>query len=289
MRNTYLIFDYFKSAFHINRKNKKIYLPQIALIVLQVIMIVITSLSIYSLIGSLNLHMLDDDMILNLLIEHGIKTSILLLIYGIVYVIIECGLFNIYKAAVLSNDISMKTFWDGVQKYFLKFLLGKIVVFISWVIILPLYAVVGVISLFIGFVLIPFIISVYLTMWKISLVMNDSSIISAFKDSFKFAKRNFIPLSVLQLIHWSFTKNYSYYNGNQFNYSNSINIDRIDTELVSSVLKFFIIGMIPFIVVSSIVTSLIHMIFEVFFSLALFVAYNNNFHNEDTPNKEVAS
>jgi hypothetical protein len=50
-----------------------------------------------------------------------------------------------------------------------------------------------------------------------------------------------------------------------------------------NVLKIIIAVLIPIIAIASISISIIAMIFEVFFSLALFVAYKNDFKVEEIP------
>lgn len=289
MQKTCLIFDYFKEAFHVNKNNKKLYLPQIALIAFSALFIITVGLKVYSIVGNSEIYTYNSEEVFSLLISNGIKALILLLFYGIISVIIESGLFNMYKEAVLSNGVSKGTFWEGVKKYSLKFLIGKLIVLLCWLIILPFYLVIGLLSLLIGLFLIPFIIGVFLTMWKVSLVMNDSGIITAFKDSFRFAKNNFIPLSILQIINWAFTKGSSSSNYNQFNYSNTYEVGELSPDFVARFTRIAIATLIPFVTIATVVTSLIKMIFEVFFSLVLFVTYKNGFKHEEIVEREVTS
>ncbi|MTI47040.1 MAG: hypothetical protein FH761_04330 [Firmicutes bacterium] len=287
MRKSYLIFDYFKEAFHINKKNKKIYLPQLALIGFKSLTIILAGIFLYSFIKKELFILYDFNRVMGLISNFGIKIVIVFLAYGIVSVIIESGLYNMYKELILTKGLTKGTFWTGVKKYALKFLLGKILVLIGWIIIIPFYLILGVATLLIGLTLIPIIISVFLSMWKTSLVMNDHGVIAAFRDSFGFAKRNFFPLSLLQIIHWAFVHRNSGSLNSQSNFSNFSNKPSIDLDFAINATKVLIAGLIPFITISTIVTSFIRMVFEVFFSLVIFITYKNDFKNFDSPNQEV--
>ena len=142
--------------------------------------------------------------------------------------------------------------------------------------------------------MVPMIIGIFLTMWKISLVMNDSGLFAALGDSLKFAKSNFIPLSLLQFVHWSFVGRFSNIGGgsgrNLFQWrgdGNTTDMPRFDGwmppnqdeifETVVKVIRLGIVILVPVITIATAVAALVEMVFEVFFSLALFVAYQNGF------------
>lgn len=297
MDRIYLIFDYFKEAFHINKENKNIYRPQFMFIGIRLLMLIGMGIWVYSWIGKININSFTEKDVLYFVLSYGITLVLLLIAYGIISVIIESGLYNMYKKTILNGKCGKNDFFEGVSKYFFKFFLGKIIIFLSWLVISPIYLITGVITLSLGFTLIPILVDIFLTMWKISLVMNDSKIFDAFKDSFKFAKLNFFPLTVLQLIHWAFAKGISGGSsvgsaggniGNTLNYRTSgshfstpfsnINIDRDQfINIFLKVIKIVIAVLIPVITIAVLAAALVKMLFEVFFSLVLFIAYNKKF------------
>jgi hypothetical protein len=311
MEKVYLIFDYFKEAFHINRNNKSIYRPQLAYIGIKLLTIIVMGLWIYSWVDKIDVHSFTENDALYFVLSYGLTLLLIALIYGIISVIVESGLYNMYKKALISEKVKKGDFSEGVRKYFFKFFLGKLLIFVAWIVILPVYLITGVITISLGFALVPLLIDIFLTMWKVSLVMNDSGIIEAIKDSFKFAKLNFLPLTVLQLIHWAFVKGAAARGGgggfggnvgNMTNYktnSNSAPFDfpglpHINTDdvinVVMKIVKIAIGVIIPVITIAALAASLVKMIFEVFFSLVLFVAYNRKFIQiEENPLKEVLS
>lgn len=296
MERVYSIFDYFKEAFHINRSNKNIYRPQFMFIGIRLLMIIGMGIWVYSWIDEININTFTGKDALYFVIPYIITLVLVLIAYGIISVIIEAGLYNMYKKAVLLGKCEKVDFSEGVRKYFFKFFLGKIIIFLAWVVISPIYLITGVITLSLGFTLIPLLVDIFLTMWKISLVMNDSKIFDAFKDSFKFAKLNLFPLSILQIIHWAFVKGISSGStggnfgniGNTFNYKNNasnfpIPFNDIDIDMeqvvniVLKIIKIVIAVLIPVITIATLAAALVKMLFEVFFSLVLFIAYTNKF------------
>ena len=302
MNKIVLIFDYFKEAFHINKKNKSLYKPQIALIAVRVFLMLLVGIGVYRWVGVGNITSITamrSNQILGFLFSQGFKLLAIMLVYALISVIIESGLLNMYKKAVTQGHTESGDFKEGLSKYFLKLLLGEVLIILCYIPIFPIYLFLGIITLTVGLTVIPIVIGVFLTMWKISLVMNDTGIFAAAKDSFGFAKRNFIPLSVLQIIHWAFIHAASGGSGGgSSNISNVNNFNNgfgegIENEVVSMpgmeevirIIKIVIAILLPIISIAIIAASIIVMIFEVFFSLTLFVAYKNNFKVEE---KQIA-
>lgn len=296
MERIYTIFDYFKEAFHINRENKIIYLPQFIFIGIRLLMIIGMGLWVYSWVDKINIYSFNERDVLFFILPYIITLVILLIAYGILSVIVEAGLYNMYKKSILLGKCEKSDFSEGVRKYFFKFFLSNILLALAWLIASPVYLITGAVTLSIGFTLIPLLVDIFLTMWKISLVMNDSKIFDALKDSIKFAKLNFFPLTVLQLIHWSFVKAASGGGGggglgnvgNSFNYKTGGNnipapFNNIDMDwdqivnIVLKVIKIIIAVLIPVISIAVLASALVIMLFEVFFSLVLFIAYSRKF------------
>ena len=297
MKKIVLIFDYFKEAFHINKKNKTLYKPQIALIAVKVLLMLLVGIGVYSWIGVGNINAVTamrPDEIFRFMLSQGFKLLAILLAYALISVIVESGLLNMYKKVVTQGYTGPGDFKEGLSKYFLKLLLGQILIVLCYIPLLPIILILGIVTLTVGLTVIPIVIGVFLTMWKISLVMNDIGIFAAAKDSFNYAKRNFIPLAVLQIIHWSFIQaagggsgggsgnisninNYNNMNNDLGQGFNNNLFPMPDMEEVIKVIKIIFAILLPIISIAIILGSIIAMIFEVFFSLTLFVAYKNDF------------
>lgn len=299
MNKIVLIFDYFKEAFHINKSNKSLYKPQIALIAVKVFMTLFVGIGVYNwvAIGEItSLTAMEPNQILGFMLSQGFKLLAIILAYALISVIVESGLLNMYKKAVTQGHTESGDFKEGISKYFFKLLLGEVLIILCYIPLLPIILILGIVTLTVGLTVIPLVIGVFLTMWKISLVMNDTGIFDAAKDSFSFAKRNFIPLTVLQLIHWAFSSGVSGGGGgsggsnisNIGNFNNGVG-EGFENEIVNMpgmmevirIIKLVIVILLPIISIIIITVSVIAMIFEVFFSLTLFVVYKNDFKIEE--------
>jgi hypothetical protein len=294
-----LIFDYFKEAFHINKSNKSLYKPQIALIAVKVFITLFVGIGVYNwvAIGKItSLGNMEPNQIFGFMLNQGFKLLAIILVYALISVLVESGLLNMYKKAVTQGHTEAGDFKEGISKYFFKLLLGEVLIILCYIPILPIILILGIVTLTVGLTVIPIVIGVFLTMWKISLVMNDTGIFDAAKDSFSFAKRNFIPLTVLQIIHWAFSSGISGGGGgsggsnisNIGNFNNGVG-EGFENEIVNMpgmmevirIIKLVIVILLPIISIAIITVSVIAMIFEVFFSLTLFVVYKNDFKIEE--------
>lgn len=297
MQRVYLIFDYFKEAFHINRNNKKIYLPQISFIIIKTLIVLTIGMYIFNWLKNTNLYMLEDREIPRIFLANFAKFSLVFFIYFLGSLIVESGLYNMYKKCVFNQGLREGDFWQGVKKYFLKFLLINLMVIAGSIVILPFLFLFGVMTLFFGFFIIPIMImiaTIFITFWKISLVVNDSKTFPALKDSFSFSKSFFFPLVLLQIIHSAFSvigtqSGFSFNaNFNSFrNMTTNTPVPYFNYNWIENLMGIVLTILIPVITISTLISSLIKMVFDVFFSLSLFVAYKNKFDIGDTPNKEV--
>ncbi len=305
MKKLLLVFDYFKETFHLNKQNKSLYTPQIILIVMNLLIVLTIGLGVYNWIGIENINNLSSmgaTEIFGFLFSQGLKLLAIVLFSIIFSVIVEAGLLNMYKSVVTQGYTKPGDFQQGISKYFLRLLLGKLLILICYVLAIPFYLIIGLASLTVGLAVIPLAASIFLSMWKVSLVMNDKGIFSAIGDSFSFAAKNFIPLTFLQIIHFAFTNGGSGGNSNSLNiYNNFSNMQsnhfweqtptQLNLEQVINVFKIIVAVLIPIVAISTITISIIGIIFEVFFSLALFVTYKNGFKIEeiscDNDNKGV--
>lgn len=312
----YVIFDYFKEAFHINRDNKVLYRPQIELILLRSLAVLLVGAYLYSWVTKPdNLSAISNGDFSFLFTGIGIFIGLIILfviLLGILSLVVEAGLLNMYKTSVLSGKASMDTFWEGVSKYFFKLIAGYLLIMVGMLALFLGFVIVSIFTLGIGFIIvlmfstiIAILIQLFLSMWKVSLVMDDTGVVDAFKASFSFAKKYLWPLLVFQIIHWSFSGGTRSL-GSNFNFpSSSSNRERTSDiippegrefipnkdEIINNVSKALKIGIaiaVPAITVITAVAALISMIFEVFFSLSLFIAYKYKFTQPIDPQEEVS-
>lgn len=292
------VFDYFKEAFSLNRMNKVLYRPQLALIFVKVVAIAVTGTGFYNWLGTpqfqswLQLEVSFDEVWPVLLNASGIIVGLAILFF-ILKSFLEAGLFNMYKSTVTTGKVQYGDFLEGAGKYFFKFLLGDILIGFALLLLLPLIIIAGLITLTIGFALIAILLGVFLMMWKISLVHNDFGIINAVKDSFLFAKKNFWGLTFLYLIHKAFVSTGSihlnpptsinYQVGPDPVYTPDINLIAPDPVKIAQILVAILV---PVIAIITLTVSLIRMIFDVFFSLTMFVIYKSE---SDLHKRQVTS
>ncbi|MDP4144880.1 MAG: hypothetical protein Q8936_10445 [Bacillota bacterium] len=308
MDGIYLVFDYFKEAFHINKRNKRLYTPQLILIAIKLLMIIAVGLRIYTWIGNFDVSTFSDyRKLLHFFLAYGIKIILALILYSLVSVFMDSGLYNMYKKCVLYDSVQEGDFSEGVKKYFLRFLLGSIVIGILYTVASVIIAIIGLITLGLGSSIILLLATIFLSMWKVSIVFDDTDVFTAISNSFKFAKDNFLAISFLQIVHLAFTNmrsggsgfNYNSFNSLGNNSNNSLNSTNpfpyqskgiLDsTQVIDQGIKLaktVVAILIPVITIAALSAYIIKMIFEVFFSLTLFVAYKNKF-NAYNPNREV--
>ncbi|SHI37936.1 hypothetical protein SAMN02745751_00186 [Dethiosulfatibacter aminovorans DSM 17477] len=298
MKDVARLFDYFKDAFHLNVENRKLYMPQIILILVKTCIFLAFGIFIYQVIVSFEYTGFSENVIKDAVfgLAWWIAGMILLGIIG--GIVIEAGLFNMYRVCIYERELRSGEFFEGVRKNFLKFLLADFIMLIVWLLIFIPYIIIGVLSLLTGFVLIPLMISVFTIMWKVSMAVDDVFVIEGFKRGFHFAVEHFIPLSVLVIIRESFLNlgNGSWKSNSRSSSSNSssnfmddlpIDIEPPDITVHQGYLKalpYIKIGfyvMLPVISIAVIVGSLVRMVFQIFFGLASFIMYADNVSKPD--------
>jgi len=299
------IFDYFKRTYSLNTKNKQLYYPQTSLILLKTIFYVISGLILYKVMASINVPGFSYEMLRYSAAKTFGLGFLMILIHWFLAMIVEAGLFNMYKSCIQHGSVVTGSFGQGIRKYAFKFFLINILTFIGWGLIIVPYILVGFVTLFAGFVLVPFIIAVFTSMWKVSMVMEDRKIIESLKTSFQFGKTHFLPLSVLVMFQRAFSglpKGSGSFNSNSGNWNSNYNpssttgdltngIENVDFSFLQwygEVFQYIKVGffiLIPVVSVAVLIASLIKMIFEVFFSLAIFIMYDENVNDS---NKELS-
>lgn len=293
MRDISNLFDYFKRAFHLNKENKELYMPQVALILVKAAMFIAFGVILYGLAVDVGEVGFDVDA----LIEYG--KSIAWWAAGLLFItiigglVVESGLYNMYKVCLNSENLNMTVFTDGVGKYFIRMLLASLLMIIFWIILLIPYIIFGVLTLMAGFVLVPVLISIFTAMWKVSMVMDDKGVIESLKSSISFAKENFKPLGALVIIKSAFLSSAGGSgNGSSGNWGSSNDVSNVSSpgqmdtgftfadfqEGYAIALPYIKTGFyiaIPVITTAIIVGSLIKMVFEIFFNLSFFVMYTD--------------
>lgn len=305
------IFDYFKLAFSVNVSNRKLYKPQIALIILKTCFYVIGGLFLYRFFISVDRLGFTEELLWSTFLKMFGFTLLSVFTYLLLSIVVESGLYNMYKSCVTQGSIKEGDFQTGVKKYFWRFLSADLLMIIFWILAVIPYLILGVVTLFAGFVLVPVLIQVLTSMWKVSMVMEDVKVIEGLKRAIKFANLNFLPLSLLIVIRNSFSSLSNGAGGNgggsssnpstNFRNLNSVpdNIaNDISTSMDTSFYNFYdkafpfvkagFIILIPVISIAVFISSLIKMVFQIFFSLSLFIMYHGiTSHELQNVSKEV--
>ena len=304
MKQVALIFDYFKKAFYLNKGNRQLYKPQIALIILKTIFYIITGVLIFGVLESINTVGISEDLLgVSALVILG-AGCIMLVIHAFGVLLVEAGLFNMYKSCLKDGELEKGGFREGVRKYAWSFFLVNLLIFFGWIVLFIPYVIIGAVTLTVGFALFPFVVAVFTTMWKVTIVMEDRRVIDSFKNSFTFAKEHFWPLSAMVMFQEAFSgppKGGKSFNFNSSNWNSSPatekladsigNTDMSFLEWYRDAFAYIKIGYfiaIPVISIAVIIISLIKMIFEIFFGLSIFVMYEEHtLNNELLTSKEV--
>ncbi|MGE5474304.1 MAG: hypothetical protein ACM3UU_08805 [Ignavibacteriales bacterium] len=206
MGKVLLIFDRLKQAFNLNVYNKKIYRPQIILAIINTIATLILLSILYLFYLRLESSGYNFGIFTIYDLFSGIAALMLIgITIGLVLVFFEAGLFQMYRNAVYSGETSREDFFQGAKRYFWKFFWVNILTTLMWIVFIPFYLILGIITIGAGFTLVPIMVNIFLSMWKVSIVSDECGIISAFKNSIKFAGKNFVPLMFFILLMMAFT------------------------------------------------------------------------------------
>lgn len=288
------LFDYFKKAYLLNINNKTLYKPQIYFILLKGALVLITALFSTMVVESF----LESIETTSNVYNFSFLWVLILIVFPVVITIlvlassyVEAGMYYMYLK-VSKNTLEPDDWKIGAKQFFTRFLGGNLLILLFWIIALIPYLLVGVISLGIGFTLVPVIISALLMVWKVIVVSENASTVPAIKKSLAFGKMNLIPASVLIIIQNSLTTigggsvggGYSNLINlfNQSNYRNTLGeaplnpgTGNFDFDLVN-LFRTIAIIVSSILTVSVIVGALIQMLFTVFFGLTFTIIYHDN-------------
>lgn len=311
------LFEYFKQAFNLNKMNRQLYKPQIIFLVLRGLLLFLLGLSMAELsrtmmpfIGGVSVLKF-----MSLLWKEFQGTPLLLtlvtmlvLIFGSTYV--EAGLYALY-AKVNRGDRDNLVFATGANRYFLSFLGGNILIFLFWVIASIPYVIVGSVTLTLGFVWVPIIISALLMVWKASVVSDDVGVFTAIGNSINFGKSHFWPAAVFIIVRKAILAGSSSGGGSSggSNWTNSFNNFDTGGEFdtlpfdggfgtgpnfrafpeigdVGNLVYWITTGLFTLIAIVSIVSGLIQMLFEIFFGLTTVIIYQDDWYLEPLEDEE---
>lgn len=298
MRRIAQIFDYFKLAYGLNQKNKTLYVPQMILVGIKTLIYMLMVFMTYRLVThfSLSEMYLTAGNTFNYIFYTMRGFLGLVIVLAIAEWLFSAGLYNMYRKALEKQALTQAVFMEGIRKYALPFLAVNILMLIFWLIIAIPYLIIGVITLFIGFALIPILISILTVMWKVSIVIDGKGIFEGLSRSIDFAKKNFIPLGALMIVQNAFLAartggssnpgiNMNFNNTSNFNRGEIGNMPQYfsgrpwignEVEKVMDFISRIMIVLIPVVGIATFVGGFVSMIIEIFFKLSFFVMYAEN-------------
>lgn len=312
------LFDYFKHAFATNVNNRQLYKPQIIYLLLRGLLIFLSGLTVVELSSTMWPFVGNTDFtkFFSLLWGEFFGTpllimviTILVMLFGSTYV--EAGLYSMY-AKLASDDHAAPIFAEGANRYFLSFLGGNILIGLFWFIAFLPFILIGLLTLTLGFIWLPIIVSALLMVWKAAVVTDDKGVLHAFSASFAFGKRHFVPANVFIILRAALSSigngGGSGNSGSSSNITNNFNdagngmnlppfngggspgfpggpdfpMGTMDNGFNFGIFRVIFTAVISVISLMSIIIGLIHMIFEIFFGLTTVIIYQDDWYIEET-------
>lgn len=294
------LFDYFKKAYRINTGHHELYRPQIFLVIIKALLFLITAMAFIRIFDRMALlPALSEGKWFDIFWNEftglpmmSLTATILIGLLGSAYV--EGGLYHMYFKRI-SGDTENDHFSYGAGRYFLRILLGNLLIILFWIIALIPYLLVGALTLFAGFTLIPVLVSVFMMTWKAAMVSEDLPLFDAIGRSFSFGKRHFLPASFLVILRGCLTTlaggsngSGSGWNMSNQNTSSGLNgtldvpgdiprfsgpVDSIDNVDWVSLVRIILIVAASVVTLIFIVAGLIQMVFDIFFGLTITIIY----------------
>ena len=277
------IFDYMKEAFHLNKENRALYKPQIVLIFIKTMFFIFTGVLFYKVMLYIGENKFWMSSLWQLIFGIIFWSLSIVLVLAILGVIVEAGLYNMYKSCIVNGAIGKRAFLDGVKKYFMRFLLADFLMIIAWILFLVPFIFIGLVTLMVGFVLLPLLFSIFTAMWKVNMVMEDTRVIEGLRNSISFARSHFLPLGFLIMIRSAFLSIASGKSGaggsNSAGTRTQIGPARENMMFANMYKEIFpylktaFYVLMPVVSVAIVISSLVRMVFQVFFSLCIFIIY----------------
>ena len=301
------LFDYFKIAFELNMTHKELYKPQIIFLVLRAVLIFLAGISMVEItntmmpfIGSVTV-----TKFFALTWSEFRGTPLLLflttfLVSGFGSTYVEAGLYDLY-GKINRDQTEDLSFSSSANRYFLTFLIGNILIVLFWIVASLPYLIVGLLTMTLGLVWVPIIVSALLMVWKAAVVTEETGVFDAFGKSIAFCRRNFWPTTIIILIKSAVSTmtGSGGSTGNSGNVSNSFN--NFDNGSIESmpfdgpsfspsfgksksfdVLPTLLTGVIALVSVVSVLAGMVQMLFEIFFGITAVVIYQDDWSLPET-------
>lgn len=278
------LLDYAKKSVGVISENKVIFIPYGVLLLLKILLLLGGVSLGLSIAGDLsNGTLVKEDFLaythfLPQIILGGITIAFLLIV---VLSFFQAGISSMFMLAVRGEKVNLSDFWAGGRYFFSRILGGYLLLGLASIILSPFiltaFIIIGVFTLGLGFFFLPLLAGVFLGMWKVSLVLNDSDILSAFKNSFRFGRDYFWPFLVVNFIVAIINGSTSLGGGHN-NTSKNLNLN---TDNLQGLPSYFAISGVKWLIgfggmifgAFFLVVSVIKAIFDVFFGCYYFVFY----------------
>lgn len=205
------IMDDCKNALRVSHNNKKIFIPIFIKLGLNILLIILAfALVIGNIVRIANLSMRgmeDLNILLRQLPLFLIAGVIIYLIYLLGDSLIEVGSINLLKVAVNEEKPGFSYFLEGIRRYFLKVLGGKLIILLIFLVLSPIIillyllytAIIGTLSGGWGVIFLGVLVAVYFASWTTAIVVDNLSPTRAIGLSFKLGKRYFPGLFIIML------------------------------------------------------------------------------------------
>lgn len=298
------LFDYFKMAFTLNMNHKELYKPQVFFLVLRGILIFLAGISLVE-ITSLMFPFIGNVTVTKFMALTWSEfkgtplllffTTLLVSAFGSTYV--EAGLYTMY-ARINSQDEGDLHFSVGANKYFFTFLIGNMVIVLFWIIASLPYILVGFLTMTLGLVWMPIVISALLMVWKAAVVSDEVGVFDAFGKSISFCRRNFWPTTVFIIIKGAVSEmsSGSGGSGNTGSFQNSFNgfenfnngaiepmpfsgpnfMPSFNNNSLVDLISTIITAIVALVSIISVLVGLVHMIFDIFFGITTVIIYQDD-------------
>ena len=276
--------EYGKTTYYLLKAQKIILVPYLALIALK--------LAIFLALFGLGVHIAKDfvagGMNPDFIFEYSFLPGAILggLAIGLISLIVksyvDAGTSSLIFLALKGKKVTLSDFWAGGNYFFGRIFGGTLMLSLFGIILSPflliVYVIVGILTLGLGFIALPLLIAVFLGMWPVSLVCNDTDIMTAIKNSYRFGKDHFWPFLFVNFIQGiisgftSFGGESKEGKGINFNLK-SQDLDRIPSYFLKEGISWLIgLGSAVF-GLMFIISSLFKLIFDIFFKGLYFVMY----------------
>lgn len=302
------LFDYFKLAFALNSQHKGLYKPQIIFLILRGTLIFLAGSSLIEITSMLMPFIGNVTVTKFLALTWGefrgtplllFVTTFLVAGFGSTYV--EAGLYAFY-AKINRDDLDDLQFAHEANKYFFTFLVGNIVIALFWLVAAIPYIIIGLVTLTLGLIWLPILVSAFLMVWKAAVVSDQVGVFEAIGKSMAFCRRNFWPTIVFIIIKGAVSNmTTGGSSGNTGSYQNSFNsFNEFDGGSIDNMpftgpdtLPFFngantydilsrvMVIIVALIAIISVLVGMVHMLFEIFFGISAVIIYQDDWSLPD--------